>query len=219
MLIENNTDFVTYTETNVKEEQEKFIWSLFENIAILQDPQIVAAIINFALELEQKQLPYLKINLQNSWSNFLSIPNFGNINYGSLDCFSTIYLILRNLHAKFPEELSSLVLSDRFQLIQGYTFEYAINNNLLSEQFDLESFDDNTSNLNCFFIFTSRKTEENPDYGLKKIGARHLMIGTRDKMRNFRLLHNNNSKTGFVIEPYDDLPRYLDFEKRKIFTL
>jgi hypothetical protein len=219
MILENEAKFVSHEETNVKIEQEKFIWSLSENILAFQDPKIVAEIINFALELEQKQLPYIKINSQNPWANFLSIPSFGNINYGSLDCFSTVYMFLRKLHAQFPEQFSNLHLSDQIQLIQGYTFEYAIKNNLLNEQYNLETFEQNTSNSNCFFIFTSRKTEENPNLGLKKVGARHLMIGVRDEIRNFRLLHNNNSKFGFVVESYKDVPKYLNFERRRIFTL
>lgn len=192
----------------LENEKQRFILSLYNSMDKFEELEVRRFIINAAQEFRQANLPYLKIKLDTPISNFIAIPGFGTIHHGSLDCFSTVYILLRMLKISFPDFFSSLYLSDRSQFMEPSTFEYAVSQNLFQQYHSLEEFELATSNRDCFFIFTQRH-----------IGRKHLMIAVRDEDRNLCLIHSKNTKEGFVVEGQAELNKYLDFDIKKIYTM
>jgi hypothetical protein len=207
-LIKNCVMEVLGQGFELENEKKRFILSLYDSMEKFEDLEVRRFIINAAQEFAQANLPYLKIKLDTPISNFIAIPGFGTIHHGSLDCFSTGYILLRMLKISFPDYFSSLYLSDRSQFMEPSTFEYAVSQNLFQQYHSLEEFELATSNRDCFFVLTQ-----------KYVGGKHLMIVVKDGDKNMSLIHHKNSREGFVIEDLEKLRTYLDFDTKKIYTM
>ncbi len=203
--------------------QKKFMDSLSETIKVIQNPEIVQEAIKFALELEVAGLPYLKTNPEKATRNrrdftdFLYVPNFGLISYGSLDCFSTPYILLKKLKATFPNELNELFIDERMQLIQQNSLRYAIENNYFTLINNAQELVQLTPNFGL--LLAVKKTEQDDKAGLIKqgVGNRHLYIILKDEDNTY-LAHNKNPKEGFVVEKNPPLER-LNFDNQNIYLL
>jgi hypothetical protein len=204
----NTVDSINFLPPEVENPKHEFINSLQKSMAEFERPEVRQFIIETAQEFKQLSMPYLKIDLTTKISSFINIPGVGNIHHGSLDCFSTVYLLLRKLQIRFPDFFGNLILSDRSQYMEPSTFEHAISQGLFVNHSCYKDYETATINRKCFFVFTQ-----------KAIGGSHLIVVVRDDENELYVIHNKNTKEGFVIEGLSELNKYLDFEGRKIYTM